>query len=254
MKKLVILFYVFVQALLGAGKSYGWGFKRNNEHRQPDIGFYAREIEGTSTYYVGSPDEKKVYLSFDAGYDNGVLPKILDVLKEKNVRAVFFVTGDFIRRESELLKRIVSEGHLAGNHSWSHRDITTLSFDELKEDLEKAAAAYRDLIGLDMPKLFRPPAGKFNREALLRVQRLGYSTVFWSIAYRDWDEGKTRGQDYAYRQVIDNLHNGAIILLHSISRDNLDALPAIIDELRRQEYEIPRLDSLIKLSPPAIAF
>lgn len=256
MKKILILLCVFVQVLIGlpaaSAASYGWGFKRNDEHRHPDIGFYAREIAGTSTYYVGSPAEKRVYLTFDAGYDNGVLAGILDVLREKKAKAAFFVTGDFIKRESELLKRIVGEGHLVGNHTWSHRDITTLSDEELASELGKVADAYRDLTGLEMPKLFRPPAGKFNREALLKTQKLGYNTVFWSIAYRDWD--RTRGKDYAYRHVMDNLHNGAIILLHSVSRDNLEALPAIIDELRRREYEISNLDTLIRLSPPAIVF
>jgi len=258
LKKLLFLFCVFAQVLIGTpmvkAASYGWGFKRNNEHKCPDIGFYAREIEGTSTYYVGSFDYKHVYITFDAGYDNGVLAGILDVLKEKKIKSTFFVTGDFIKRESELLKRIVNEGHLVGNHTWSHRNITTLSFEELSSELGKVEIAYRNVVGIEMPKLFRPPAGSFNREALLRVQKLGYSTVFWSIAFKDWDTDNQRGGDYSYRHIMDNHHNGAIILLHSVSRSNLEALSKIIDSLRHQGYEIQNLDSLIRLSPPPVVF
>jgi len=233
--------------MIGA-TSYGWGFKRNDQHEQPDIGSYAREIEGTSAYYVGSPDEKNVYLTFDAGYDNGRLADILDVLKEKKVKSTFFVTGDFVKRESALLKRIVEEGHIVGNHTWSHRNITALSAEELARELEKVETAYRDLVGKEISKLFRPPAGEFNREALEQVKKLGYSTVFWSIAYKDWETESNRGGDYAYDHIMRNLHNGAIILLHTVSQDNLEALPDIIDDLRNQDYTIKNLDSLIR--PP----
>lgn len=250
MKKLSFLFCVFILALIGipivSAKAYGWGFKRNNEHRQPDIGIYAREIAGTSSYYVGPDNEKVVYLTFDAGYDNGVLPQILDVLAEKDVRSTFFVTGDFLTRESCLLLRMVYEGHTIGNHSWSHRDITTLSASELERELAQVEAAYTELTGLPMKRLFRPPAGQFNRESLMKVKDLGYRTIFWSVAYKDWETNRQKSQDYAYEQVMGNLHNGAIILLHTVSQTNLEALPRIIDGIRNEGYQIKNLDYLLK--------
>lgn len=231
---------------LVSAKSYGWGFKRNNRNKTPDIGKYALEIEGTSSYYIGSENEKVIYLTFDAGYDNGVLPEILDVLANKNVKSTFFVTGDFITRESELLLRIDYEGHIVGNHTWSHKYITKLSFDELKDEIQKVENAYTSLTSKKMVKLFRPPAGEFNQQSLINVKKLGYSTIFWSLAYKDWETNNQRGGDYAYRSVMDNLHNGAIILMHTVSKDNLVALPKIIDDIRNEGYIIKNLDYLLK--------
>ena len=249
MKKLIIAFCVFIQVIIGMpmikGASYGWGFKRNNTHTCPDIGIYEDEIAGTSTYYVGSLEKKEVYLTFDAGYDNGNLSLILDILKEKAVKSTFFVTGDFIRRENELLIRLSNEGHLVGNHTWSHPDITKLSFQDLTNELRKVEEAYLNSTGRKMAPLFRPPSGIFNRTSLLDVQKLGYTTVFWSIAYRDWETNKQQGKDYAINHILNNLHNGAIILLHTVSKDNVQALPKIIDAIRGQEYQIKNLDSLV---------
>ena len=237
MKKflLVIVFMLgFIVLPTLSASSYGWGFKRNTDHRTPDVGPYAQEIEGTSSYYVGPTDEKIVFLTFDAGYDNGVLPKILEVLAEKDVKSTFFVTGDFIERESSLVLDIVFQGHLVGNHTWSHKDITKLSDAELKSELEKVEEAYYKLTMQPLPKLFRPPSGQFNKESLLKVQKLGYLTFFWSLAYKDWETNHQKGEEHAYRSVIDNLHNGAIILLHTVSEDNLKALPRIIDGIRKK--------------------
>jgi len=251
MKK-ILLVIVFMLGLIAlptlSGKSYGWGFKRNSEHRQPEIGRYAEEIEGTSSFYVGPADEKVVFLTFDAGYDNGVLPKILDVLDEKNVKSTFFVTGDFIERESDLLMEIVWRGHLVGNHTWSHKDITKLSDQELETELRKVEETYQRLTLRPMPKLFRPPAGQFNRESLLKVQDLGYKTFFWSLAYRDWLTDEQKGEEFAYKNVMDNLHNGAIILLHTVSEDNCKALGRIIDGIRAEGYAICNLDYFLKSS------
>lgn len=248
--KILVLVYVFGLVLLSmpnvSAKSYGWGFKRNNNNTCPDIGMYAGVIDGTSSYYVGNTDEKTIYLTFDAGYDNGVLSGILDVLKQKQIKSSFFVTGDFIKRESELLLRIVEEGHIVGNHTWSHKNITTLTYDQLAEELVKVEEEYSRLTQRDMLKIFRPPAGEFNRDALLNVQKLGYSTIFWSLAYKDWETDRQRGSDYTYNQVMNNIHNGAIILMHTVSESNLNALPQIIDSLRDQGYTFKNLDTLIK--------
>lgn len=250
MKKVLISIFVFVLVLFSIpsvfGKSFGWGFKRNNQNIPPDVGPYAAIIEDTSSYYIGDPNEKTIYLTFDAGYDNGVLPKILDVLNEKEVKATVFVTGDFLKREKELTIRMAMEGHIVANHSWSHKNITTLSFNELESELRKVEAEFFDLTNQKMYKFFRPPAGEFNKESLKNVQKLGYKTFFWSIAYRDWETNNQRGSELAYNSIIDNLHPGAIVLLHTVSKDNLEALPKVIDTIREKGYTIQNLDYLIK--------
>lgn len=216
----------------------GWGFSKNSDHLTPEIGKYKQMIEGTSSYYVGDETKKNVYLTFDAGYDNGEMKNILACLKEKNVKASFFITGDFVKRFSEVTKQMTMEGHVMCNHSYSHKKIQTLTKLELKEDLEKLENAYFELTGCKLVKYFRPPEGEFTKEALQNVQNLGYKTVFWSIAYCDWDMNNQPTVDKAVKSVVDNLHNGAIILLHSVSATNSQALGLIIDEIHRQGYTI----------------
>lgn len=214
----------------------GWGFSKNPNHQTPEIGKYKKMIDGTSSYYVGDENQKVVYLTFDAGYDNGELEKILKVLKEKKVKASFFITGDFVKRFGNLTIMMANDEHIICNHSYSHRKIQTLSKTELKSDLEKLEDAYTSLTNRKLAKFFRPPEGEFSREALQNVQSLGYKTVFWSIAYRDWDTRKQQSVETAVKSVVDNLHNGAIILLHTVSSTNSESLGLIIDEINKQGY------------------
>lgn len=245
-KKIIvfILFFLITFPIVSA-QEYGWGFKRNNTHRTPDVGRYYDIIKGTNSYYVGPTHQKVVYLTFDSGYDNNVLGKMLDVLKEKKVLSTFFVTGDFVLREQELLKRLVNEGHTVGNHTWGHKNITLLSDEELRYQLEKIEQEFERITNHKMAKYFRPPAGVFNRESLLRVSDMGFTTFFWSLAYKDWETNNQRGGDYAYNNVMNNIHNGAIILMHTVSTDNLAALPRIIDDLRTRGYVIENLDQIV---------
>jgi peptidoglycan-N-acetylmuramic acid deacetylase len=247
MKKIIFsVFFILVLLIVPAvnAKSYGWGFKRNGDSKTPDIGMYKKEIEGTNSYYVGDEKSKVVYLTFDAGYDNGNMEKILLTLREKKVKSTFFITGDFLTRESELVKLIVKDGHIVGNHTWGHKNITTLSQEKLQSELQKVEEKYKDLTGLEMKKFFRPPAGNFNKQSLKMVADLGYSTFFWSIAFKDWINND-RGDRFSYDSVIGNLHNGALILMHTVSNDNALALPMIIDEIRAQGYTIRNLDYLL---------
>ncbi|HON64795.1 MAG TPA: polysaccharide deacetylase family protein [Bacilli bacterium] len=248
-KALFVVFIAFLSlGLIGLGKvdawAYGWGFKKNDRHQVPDIGKYASVIEGTSAYYVGNPSKKEVYLTFDAGYDNGELANILAILREKKVKATFFLTGDFVNRFSDLCRQIVNDGHFIGNHSDSHKPLTSLSETELALDLASLEEKFFAATGAVMSKYFRPPSGIFDRESLLRLKKLGYKTCFWSIAYKDWDTANQRGADYSYESVIDNLHNGAIILMHSVSQSNREALGKIIDEIRNQGFTFKTVDEL----------
>ena len=228
-----------------SSNSFGWGFKKNNNHLQPYIGSYEQEIDGTNSYYVGDKSTKKVFLTFDAGYDNGNLAKILDVLDDKEVEATFFITGDFLTRFSDLVKEIDNRGHIIGNHTWSHKNITTLSEEQLEEEIKKVESKYHEITNKEMSKYFRPPAGVFNKESLMKVSSLGYNTMFWSIAYKDWENNNGGSIEKSINSVIDNLHNGAIILLHTVSNKNVSALPIIIDEIRNNGYQIWSINEVI---------
>lgn len=223
----------------------GWGYSKNPNHLIPEIGKYQTIIAGTNSFYVGN-DEKEIYLTFDSGYDNGVLNDILDILKEKNVKASFFITGDFVKRFPELTIRLGQEGHTVCNHTYTHRQITKLSVDELKSDLDKLNNAYFQLTNMKMSNCIRPPEGVFDRNSLLNLQKLGYKTVFWSIAYCDWNENNQKSIEACRKAVIDNLHNGAIILLHSVSKTNRDALGIIIDDIVSLGYTFNSVDELGK--------
>ena len=231
----MVMFTIFFTSTLVTVHASGWGFKRNSKHQVPDIGKYQNDIEGTNSYYVGK--KENVYLTFDAGYDNGVLSKILDTLKEKNVQASFFITGDFVKRFPELTKRIVEEGHIACNHTYSHKKMTTLSKAELENDLQKLENSFYELTQTKMYPYFRPPEGDFDQKLLMNVKDLGYKTVFWSIAYVDWKTNKQNGADYCVRTIMDNLHDGAIILMHSVSSSNAEALPMVIDQITEKGYK-----------------
>ena len=245
-KSFLLLFITFLFIISSSIKvgAAGWGFRRNPNHVPPEIGVYEKEIEGTNSYYVGSPDSNKVYLTFDAGYDNGILESILDTLNNKGVKATFFVTGDFINRFSELTIRMVEEGHVVANHSYSHKSINKLSQNELKSDLEKLENSYYQLTGKEMVKVFRPPKGEFDRNSLLYLNQMGYKTIFWSIAFEDWSTVHQKGKEYSYNSVINNLHCGAIILMHTVSKSNSEALPEIIDKIVSEGYEFDLVTNL----------
>ena len=218
--------------------AYGFGFVKNNNHEVPDVGFYKNIIEENNGYYVGKRD--KIYLTFDVGFDNGYLNHYLDILKEEKVTATFFVTGDFCKRYSDKLRRIYEDGHLICNHSYAHENITKMSKKQIKDDLEKLENLYFDEIGDKMVKIFRPPEGQFDEKSMNTLQKLGYKTIFWSIAHVDWKKSKSN----AFQNVSKNLHDGAIILLHTVNQNNYECLSDIIKEIRKQGYEFSTVDKI----------
>ena len=244
-KLFIILSTIFLSFVNVNSNSFGWGFSKNKNHKQPYIGKYLDEIKDTNSYYVGDENIKKVYLTFDAGYDNGNLEKILNTLKEKDVQATFFITGDFLNRFSDLTIKINNDGHLIGNHTWSHANITKLNKDDIFNELKKVEHKFYEITGDKIDPFFRPPAGVFNNRSLNVIKEYGYNTIFWSIAYKDWETNKTKDINVSVNSVIDNLHNGAIILLHTVSNENVIALPIIIDKIREEGYEIASLNDLV---------
>lgn len=222
---------------------YHFGFKKSKNGQPASIdqeGFKGIIVKH-GAIFLGDTSKKELYLTFDNGYENGYTAKILDTLKEKKVPAIFFVTGHYVKDQPELLKRMVAEGHLIGNHSWSHPDMTRIADDRIKTELDKVKEAVAEATGQKEMLFLRPPRGIFSERTLAVSKQLGYTNVFWSVAYKDWDTKVQRGWKYAYDNVTSQLHPGAVILLHSVSQDNAEALPKIIDDARKQGYEFKSL-------------
>ena len=189
-------------------------------------------------------DEKVLYLTFDCGYEyENLTAEILDILKEKQVPSAFFCTLDHIKKETEIISRIINEGHIVGNHSATHPSFAEISREQMARELEETENYLRTNYGY-ASKFFRFPAGEYTENALDLVASLGYVSVFWSVAYNDWNIDNIQGKDYAVETVMSRLHNGAIILLHSVSKDNAAALPEIIDKARAEGYTFKALSDL----------
>jgi peptidoglycan-N-acetylmuramic acid deacetylase len=227
--------------------AYHFGFKKSVNGKLPSIdeeGF--KEILNKhDSLFLGNTERKDLYLTFDNGYENGLTSAILDVLKAKQVPAAFFVTGHYVKEEPQLLKRMVDEGHIVGNHSWSHPDMSQLNETQIASELDRVDEQVQRITGQKKMQYLRPPRGIFNERVLAASRKLGYRSVFWSIAYKDWDVNAQRGAGYAFDQVMKQLHPGAILLLHSVSRDNAEALGSIIDKAREQGYTFRSLDELV---------
>lgn len=223
----------------------GWGIPSAKNEQVADPGEAFRTItEKYHALYVGDTSKKQLFLTFDCGYENGNLPKILDILKEKKAPAIFFVTGQFVKENPELLKRIVKEGHLVGNHTWRHPNLSTVNDARFEEELTKVEEAVREIAGVKKLKYMRPPEGVFTERTLEHGNELGYTHVFWSLAYRDWNVNGQQGAQHAYEEVMKRIHPGAILLLHSISNDNTEALGEIIDACKEKGYNFHSLDDL----------
>lgn len=230
-------------------KTYSWYVKRNAEHKQPVPDAEQRMIEKYNGYYVDKKhgdvaQEKMLYLTFDAGYENGNIAKILDVLKEEDVSAAFFVLKNMITKEGDLVKRMVQDGHLVCNHTMSHKDTTKMSEQDFCAELEGLASIYKDRVGEDMPMYYRPPEGKYNEKTLQYASKMGYKTVFWSMAYADWDNEKQPKAEDAMNILLKNTHNGAVILLHPTSKTNAEILSDLIKTWKAQGYSFGTLDDL----------
>jgi peptidoglycan-N-acetylmuramic acid deacetylase len=226
--------------------AFHFGFKKSVGGKLPSINEegFKDIIDKHDAIFLGDTSRKELFLTFDNGYENGYTAKILDTLKDKKIPAIFFVTGHYVKSQPDLIKRMVAEGHLVGNHSWSHPDMTTISDEQIKKELDQVKEEAARVTGSKEMNYLRPPRGIFNERTLATTKKMGYTNVFWSVAYKDWDVNDQKGEAYAYNKVVSQLHPGAVILLHSISKDNTAALGSIIDEAKRQGYEFKSLDAL----------
>lgn len=239
----VCLFFVFPFTVFA--ESYGWGYKKGEDNQPPEVGKYKDILEKHEAFYLDPSGDKQIYLTFDNGYEAGFTEQILNVLKEKKVPAAFFLTGHYVEDQPDLVRRMLKDGHIVGNHSDGHRDFTAISKEKFTEDVTSLTEKVKKVDNSAVVQYIRPPKGTFNNDSLSWANELGYTHIFWSVAFVDWNEGSEKGWEHAYDQVMDQIHPGAIVLMHTVSQDNADALSHLIDDLREKGYTFKSLDHLM---------
>ena len=243
-KILFLIFALILSSIFGVSthaRSFSWYCKRVADNKQPPLPAEFTMINDCSVLWINSKKEgdsdKVAYLTFDAGYENGNVEKILDTLKDKNVPGAFFILENLIDRNPELVLRMRDEGHFVCNHTATHKDVSVMNNEaEFAKELNGLNNKYKELTGEELKKYFRPPEGKFSKESLIFTKNLGYKTVFWSFAYADWDNTKQPSAEYAKKKIYDNIHNGCVLLLHPTSAVNAEILGDVIDHMRSEGY------------------
>ncbi len=224
-----------------------WGLSFPKEGEAP-VGNAAREqLAAYDAAFVGDPEEPVLYLTFDLGYENGNTAQILDILQKHEAPAAFFVVGTYVARNPELVRRMAAEGHIVGNHTWHHYDMSKIADEAVfQEELQSVADAYEDLTGSPMSRYYRPPQGIYSEDNLKLAQRLGYRTVFWSLAYRDWLQDDQPEAEEAFSKLIGRIHNGAVLLLHATSSTNAAILDELLTKYEQMGYRFGTLDELFE--------
>lgn len=246
---ITILFVFSVNAFANA-EAFSWYCKRTNDHTQPVADKELEFVTEYGGYYVDkahgdNSSDKVIYLTFDAGYENGNVAKTLDALKEENVKATFFILDLLLLKNLDLVNRMIDEGHTVANHTAKHRDVSRIeSKDELQAELSALETLFKEKTGKDMPKYFRAPEGKFSTQSMKYAHELGYKTIFWSFAYADWDNNNQMSAEAAKAKIMANIHNGAILLLHPTSATNAQILAEVIRELKGQGFRFGTMDEL----------
>ena len=224
-----------------------WGLSFQQAGQPPVANATADYLKKFDAYYAEDTKEKVLYLTFDAGYENGNTAKILDALKKHRAPAAFFLVGNYLKTSPELVKRMVKEGHIVGNHTFHHPDMSQIStmetFSKELGDLEKL---YQQTTGQEMKKFYRPPQGKYSEKNLEMAKKLGYHTIFWSLAYVDWYESQQPTREEAFKKLIPRVHPGAIVLLHSTSRTNAQILDELLTKWEELGYTFRSLDQLVE--------
>ena len=232
---------VGVSALLHE-KSENWGLGFGTEGKPPTGNASAEELKKYNAYFIGDTTQNTIYLTFDCGYENGNTEPILDALKKHDVKATFFVVGNFLETSPEIVKRMIAEGHTVGNHTYHHLDMSSISsMDAFKKETQDVENLFEQITGTPITKFYRPPQGKYNIENLKMAQELGYHTFFWSLAYVDWYQDKQPTKDEAFGKLLKRIHPGAIVLLHSTSSTNAQILDELLTKWEEMGYTIKPL-------------
>lgn len=233
------------QKTSSAAQSTGWGLSFQEEGKRPAGNASIDDLKQYNAYYASDTDQKIIYLTFDAGYENGNTPAILDALKKHQAPAVFFVVGNFIKDNPDLIRRILAEGHIIGNHTMTHPDLPQISsMDAFQKELQDVEELYTSLTGEAMTKFYRPPRGIYSTENLSMAKELGYSTFFWSLAYVDWIQDQQPSREEAFQKLLTRIHPGAIVLLHNTSSTNAEILDELLTKWEEMGYEFHSLKEL----------
>lgn len=226
--------------------SEDWGLSFGESGTQPVGNASPEDLAWYDAYFVGDDSEKVIYLTFDCGYENGNTEPILDALKKHNATATFFVVGHFLETAPDLVKRMVEEGHIVGNHTYHHPDMSSISdLDAFQKELDDVADSFYEITGTTLSPYYRPPQGKANAENIKMAQELGYNTVFWSLAYVDWDTENQPSHDAAFEKLTSRIHPGAIVLLHNTSRTNGEILDELLTKWEDMGYHFRPLSELV---------
>lgn len=252
-RDLIILFGALAAAIAVAVSVFrsdaletgSWGLTFRQEGAAPIGNAGADQLKQYDAAYIGDTSRKVLYLTFDAGYENGCTEKILDVLKKHDVPAAFFLVGHYIEKNADLVRRMVAEGHTVGNHTMHHYDMSKLSEKAaFKKELTDLEALYKEVIGSDMPKYYRPPQGIYSEENLQMAKEMGYKTVFWSLAYVDWNQNDQPTREYALSKLLPRTHDGAVVLLHSTSTTNAEILDELLTQWKEMGYRFAGIGDL----------
>jgi peptidoglycan-N-acetylmuramic acid deacetylase len=226
-----------------SGENWGLGF--STEGQPPTGNATPDELKKYDAYYIGNTKEKVIYLTFDAGYENGYTAAILDALKKHHVSVTFFLVGNYIETSPDLVKRMVEEGHKVANHTYSHPNMSKLcSIDAFRKELEDLEAVFEETTGQKMTKYYRPPQGKYSENNMKMAKELGYKTFFWSLAYVDWYNDKQPTKEQAFKKLLGRIHPGAIVLLHSTSKTNSEILDELLTKWEEMGFTFGTLDDI----------
>ena len=222
-----------------------WGLSFPNEGQSPIGNASVEDLAQYDAWFLGDTSQKVIYLTFDCGYENGYTEKILDALKKHNAPAAFFVVGNMIETAPDIIRRMAEEGHIVGNHTFRHPDMSAISDQAaFQKELDSLADLYQETTGKELPHFYRPPQGKYSQENLRQAQALGYKTVFWSLAYVDWYTDNQPTAEQAYAKLLPRIHHGAIVLLHSTSKTNADILDELLTKWEDMGYHFASLEEL----------
>ena len=224
-----------------------WGLSFQTEGQPPVGPAGTRQLKQYDAAYLGDTNDKVIYLTFDSGYENGSTEKILDVLKKHKVPAAFFLVGNYIERNGDLVRRMVDEGHIVGNHTMHHFDMSKLADKEaFTKELQDLETLFKETTGKDLPKYYRPPQGIYSQENLQMAKELGYKTVFWSLAYVDWRNDAQPTKEQAFSKLLPRIHNGAVVLLHSTSATNAEILDELLTKWEAMGYRFASIETLFQ--------
>ena len=240
----LVVHHFFPPAVVAtASGSTGWGLGFQEEGACPTGNASIEELAQYNAYYAKNTSEKKIYLTFDCGYENGNTPFILKALKNHQVKATFFVVGNFIKDNPELIKEMIADGHIIGNHTLTHPDMSQIStLESFQHQLEGVEELYKEVTGEFMKKFYRPPQGIYNTSNLNMAKRLGYKTFFWSLAYVDWYQDKQPTKEEAFDKLLKRIHPGAIVLLHNTSSTNGQILDELLSKWEEMGYTFGTLE------------